>query len=127
MREIKFRAWNPVLRKMEINPALVENADGCLVCGCYDKDLNLIDMPLMQYIGLKDKDGVEVYEDDVLFSEGAAIGRIVFNCDEGCIDPAGFAFQDLEALEITCDSLTDCNKNLFIGGNIYENPELLNK
>jgi hypothetical protein len=74
----------------------------------------LDDMTLMQYTGLKDKNGKEIFEGDVTTSEiGDEPMAVVFW--EGCFchkwpDGNGHIFNP---------------KNIEIIGNIYENPELL--
>lgn len=70
-REIKFRAWDKVSKKMlvpgDINlPDITCN--GCPVEPHTRKNLSL-EMELMQYTGLKDKNGKEIYEGDILKSK----------------------------------------------------------
>ena len=57
MREIKFRAWDG--QKMLDSQDLTQN-------GMYWDWLGKQDVELMQYTGLKDKNGKEIYEGDVV-------------------------------------------------------------
>ena len=80
------------------------------------------DMILMQYTGLKDKNGKEIYE-----------GDIISNGYEKCIvvwvkEQAGFMLKltnkEYEKEKWT-NPMIDLRKDDEVIGNIYENPELL--
>jgi len=59
MREIKFRVWDG--EAMDYNPrAWCEDINECLA---YPNDENAF---VMQYTGLKDKNGKEIYEGDII-------------------------------------------------------------
>lgn len=63
MREIKFRIWNPLVKQMqdarENTPVML----GMDISGIYIPDTTL---PVMQYTGLKDCKGKEIYEGDIV-------------------------------------------------------------
>ena len=123
MREIKFRLWNLKNKYMfsNDNEELLLNIDGSSLWGhkihYYDGTdlLEIDDFEIMQYTGMKDVKGVEIYEGDILQSEHYFKYKVVFKGD--CW---------------RCESLKNSGfKNRFIGrdlkviGNIYENQELL--
>ena len=55
MREIKFRAWDKVSKKMLKCTGIV-----------YPEDIERQNLVLMQYTGLSDKNGKEIYEGDIV-------------------------------------------------------------
>lgn len=84
------------------------------------------DLELMQSTGLFDDVEEELFEGDVILwtywdeFEDEGVAKIVF-------DNGMFKLLDLNTEEEVWDSLFDCieNCNVYLQGNIYENPELL--
>ena len=77
------------------------------------------DYILMQYTGLKDKKGKDIYEGDILTS--AFSKRIVIFNENTC----SFMLKDIELRNELFSLTNEKCKNLEIIGNIYENKELI--
>ena len=75
--------------------------------------------PLMQYTGLKDKNGKEIYEGDFLFHHYfKEVGNVIWHI--------GQSRWALEYFDKKTQELFPIDKKSFeIIGNIYENPDLL--
>jgi uncharacterized phage protein (TIGR01671 family) len=61
MREIKFRAWD-LLTQLMISPETIKNEN------LYDYIFNSGNCYVMQYTGLKDMNGREIYEGDIILT-----------------------------------------------------------
>lgn len=124
MREIKFRAWHPD-QGMTMTPVLSTSSyTGKVICTGYDKNLHEITLALMQYTGLKDKKGVEIYEGDIVSSD-------FYEPEIKCL--AAISYSNEYAQYCFVNASGDLNGeqdafkygNLTVIGNIHENPELL--
>jgi uncharacterized phage protein (TIGR01671 family) len=110
MREIKFRAWGTRSHTwLDWGKGYLKQIDD------NDQDTILTFLPVMeagyivmQYTGLKDKNGVEIYEGDLYTMPSH--GRKV-HVYEVTWHRSGFIIPDVKYVEVI--------------GNIYENPELL--
>jgi len=136
MREIKFRAWNghKMLYMGKGGFCDFELAGGdVFVCGDGAYDFVKQDFPLMQYTGLKDANGVEMYEGAVLTAQKGTRDPEKPLPIKGALEVHGIHwFINSGALLIagvSGDTLTYLGgvSNIKVIGNIYENPELLNR
>jgi uncharacterized phage protein (TIGR01671 family) len=158
-RQIKFRAWDKTysLMNYKVQVGNTDHADPNYTCnsiwvdsgdfktiGWMNADDKCID--LMQFTGLKDKNGKEIYEGDILRNETFLVNletnqkvvdsdfvdyyEVFFNSETGY---NSFALKCVKTTRKNNFGLADINK-CFINnytqkseviGNIFENPELL--
>jgi uncharacterized phage protein (TIGR01671 family) len=99
-------------------------------------DHNSLDLPQMQFTGKRDMDGVDIYEDDIVYKElyapddpafgfYGAVGIIKENPDDmGCfieaVDEDDHTFRDWMGMTFSFDDVK-------VIGNIHENWDLLGK
>lgn len=61
-REIKFRAWDSVEKKMFVPDAIMNDGRAIVITFAYDKEK----FPIMQYTGHRDVHNKEIYEGDII-------------------------------------------------------------
>lgn len=121
MREIKFRAWDKESNYMSYNFNPVQHGEYNFFLFCKTVHIFHPDVILMQFTGLKDKNGKEIYEEDIVRSEGNLLS-IQYSIDGNHAYYAGYRLDD-PGLETVMELFN--YGELEVIGNIYENPELL--
>ena len=123
-REIKFRAWHKDLKKMfKIGQITLEK--GTWNFEPNDRDFIGMSIPfqpsfvLMQYTGLHDKNGKEIYEGDIVKIKyrDEDIGKVIYEHN-------GFSI-DVTNMNKNYGRVSFVNNFMEVIGNIYDNQELL--
>ena len=119
---LRFRAWDKETKTMNGMAEIYRNRNQEIELRPRDEDIIL-----MQSTGLKDKNGKEIFEGDVIAIEvddtGMPINARVFqNSEIGVL--MFHVFEDNEDVPMV-ELLEDNSVAFEIIGNIYENPELL--
>ena len=139
MREIKFRAWEKTKCKMvdmfKISPLALSDAMNTQLAMLGIQGLFLpLGMPelvLMQYTGLKDSKGVEIYEGDIVEyyrKTYSNIGEVVYSNNHASYQ-ISTTNKYMVPIRIGFSGLYGENDEILVKiiGNLYENPELLPK
>ena len=125
MKEIKFRAWDSK-NKIIINAIFVGLGKVYGMTKTFKTSKKLEDVILMQYTGLKDKNGKEIYEWDIveLYGWGSQKSSDGYAVIEWDVDETGWNLNKPNYTEDRYD-FRQAIENCIVVGNIYENPELL--
>jgi len=118
MREIKFRVWCNNKKEFENDPCMIDEAGSIfqvykgrfIPCS---RETHIVE----QYTGLKDKNGVDIYRNDIVEAFKHNETRFVYEVTER----AGVLwFGNWNWIEFQ-----NIFRNLKVIGNIHQNPELL--
>jgi len=117
MREIKFRVWDKLLKRMLSWEWVHDNF--------FSRIFDYPNMIPMQYTGIEDKSGKEIYEGDLIQNEYGRICEVVWMEHAGCWDAHVRKFGAESKGGHLGFQNNEWPRHVIIIGNIYENPELL--
>ncbi len=131
MREIKFRVWDKenkqILDVQELDYGDSYNGQPMIRTTMYNDYFDTEDMILMQYTGLKDKNEKEIYEGDILEYKTREYLTDEIYCKNFVVKwnqkTASYILRNSE----TTLSLNYVYLTSEVIGNIYDNPELLER
>ena len=132
--QIKFRAWDKRTKRLYQVQTLQFYGTNNTVDACWTNGVdfdgestlgepelnNLHNLELMQYTGLKDINGVEIYEGDILFHPLQGRRRVYYPYSERV---ASYGLRDIDIG--FGSTLQDSHAVWEVIGNIYENKDLL--
>lgn len=116
-REIKFRAWDKEDENMTSWESINLDFEYSL-----EQFLEMDRFVMMQFTGLRDKNGKEIYEGDILGKTSETSGLSYRYTVEWDSENARFMARGKHFQELVSDSL---ERGCKVIGNIYESPELL--
>ena len=137
MRDIKFRCWDTENKEMlevqELDYEDSYNGQPMIRTTMYSDYFDTEDMILMQYVGLKDKNGKEIYEGDIVKvklykgeEEKYFVGKVEYFGSSFIVDAdndSDYHVYDLDGFGIDFKyNLEDCE----VIGNVWEDSDLLN-
>ena len=118
MRDIKFRAFSKEQNKM-VNDITLHNTQSKF--NHFKNTISPHDLIFMQYTGLKDANGTEIYEGDIVSVQDCYFGDSLIEGENSVI-----RWDDCskDVAKAYWEAMYNCQIKVI--GNIYENPKLYN-
>lgn len=124
-RQIKFRMWNKEIKEM-YDVGLINFQQRLIFMKHYEgytqSSFALEDVELMQYTGLHDKNGKEIYEGDIVKILGGEYEQGFYEWDE-IVQIKDFIY---DGFNLMMDISQIGNQAIEVIGNIWEDSDLLN-
>ena len=120
-REIKFRAWDKTENVMSYSDVEMFDDMVGFRFGHFGINVDTVDdIELMQYTGLKDKNGQEIYEGDIVkmydpYTKTIMTTEVIWD-DPNCRFAMKYTFVDFDFL---------ISDEIEVIGNVHENTELI--
>jgi len=125
MRDIKFRAWHHGGGDPRVKPYMrFSDSNNELFWGCVDNEPHVAEV--MQFTGLVDKHGVEIWEGDLLKNVTGRIGKVVWHNPSASFD-TDFVKETRTSFESSSYGFVNnmWGNHTEVIGNIWANPELM--
>lgn len=134
MRDIKFRCWDTENKEMldiqELDYRDSYNGQPMIRTTMYSDYYDTEDMILMQYTGLKDKNGKEIYEGDIIYCKKYIGGNWIEDCiEKGYVNfnNGEFGLYRKQGYYQSLYKFKEYDYEFEVIGNMYDNPELLSE
>jgi len=130
MREIKFRFWS-IVDNQYVGCYDVDPGGRWMHVGAgdqlyYTNDVDAQEFVMEQYIGIKDKNGKEIYEGDLIrYQNNSNLDSVVFTVKWSDESLGWIIWAEKEGCCLTNDRFINQFNHIEIIGNIHENKNLL--